>query len=737
MNPTTTSKKRPFLICNWHRVLFAFAILLMTPIASSFESQAQVISSPPSPQRLKQLKVWQEHLSNLALPYEGCFTAKYPRRTWVPAPCGKPSAYTLTPAGGNEYSAQAQAEQLIATASGSFQNITGLGSESDTQFGTNAFSLQMNASAPFQTLFEGFQPTTGHSTNPCSLMNPCTGWEQFALQNDSEGATLEVEIWLIGFHLDYGFCPGPEPDGTIWNQGGGGNDCVLNSKPAIVFVQSIFDLGQFVLSGSAGQNGLDKATFVDIMHGLAYSASIPSNTLGLSQAWTGAQFNVLGFANGSEANFKEGTTITVVNALSGQSGAAISASCSTQEYTAETNNLNSSCGCFSSGGQITFTESNATSPVCVCPSGSTWSQSNLSCSCNVPGETINSTTGQCSCPPNSQLANNQCTCDVLGEVPIQGACACPAPGETVSQNQCMCPGGQTPQEINGSLQCACPGNELLVNGTCGCGQSGPEVVNMRNSCLCTNNTSPALNSFGTGYVCVSPPGGGGNACSAGAYLCNCGRNGWGPCPPRFGTHSSSIEQPKQVANPDVDRVKMSVGKDWYILGHDDAPVTVIEFADYQCPFCRRFETDGFAKLKKEYIDTGKVRFISRDMPLEFHSNATAAALAARCAGEQNKFWEMRDAMMRDSEAGLAADSIIKYGQNASLDMVAFGGCLQAKRYIPAIQKDVAEAGALGISGTPSFVIGNTARDEMSGTRIVGAVPYTVFETTINKLLSNK
>ena len=186
-----------------------------------------------------------------------------------------------------------------------------------------------------------------------------------------------------------------------------------------------------------------------------------------------------------------------------------------------------------------------------------------------------------------------------------------------------------------------------------------------------------------------------------------------------------------------DKVKMSVGTGWYSLGRDDAPVTMVEFTDYQCPFCRRFEADSFAQLKKEYIDTGKVRFVSRDLPLEFHPNAPAAAMAARCAGEQHKFWEMRDAMMLDTSTDLGPDSILKYGQKTNLDMTAFRGCLSDKKYTDAIKKDTADAGTLGISGTPSFIIGKTAKDEIAGVRIIGAVPYSVFDSTIKDLLVSK
>jgi protein-disulfide isomerase len=186
-----------------------------------------------------------------------------------------------------------------------------------------------------------------------------------------------------------------------------------------------------------------------------------------------------------------------------------------------------------------------------------------------------------------------------------------------------------------------------------------------------------------------------------------------------------------------EHVKMSVGTGWYSMGRDDAAVTMVEFTDYQCPFCRKFETDSFAKLKKEYIDTGKVRFVSRDLPLEFHPNAPGAAVAARCAGEQNKFWEMRNAMMLDTATDLGPDALTKYGQKTNLDMTAYGACLKEKKFTEAIKKDTADAGALGISGTPSFVIGKTDKTEIAGVRIVGAVPFAVYDSAIKDALANK
>jgi protein-disulfide isomerase len=190
------------------------------------------------------------------------------------------------------------------------------------------------------------------------------------------------------------------------------------------------------------------------------------------------------------------------------------------------------------------------------------------------------------------------------------------------------------------------------------------------------------------------------------------------------------------AAPPSEKVTMSVGKGWYAIGRDDAPVTMVEFTDYQCPFCRKFERDSFAQLKKNYIDTGKVRFVSRDLPMEFHPNAAPTAEAVRCAGEQHKFWEMHDVIMQDTANDLGADSILKYGDKVNLDMNAFRACLADKRFDAAIKQDTSDAGALGISGTPSFVIAKTAPDQLNGVRIEGAVPYSVYDSAIRNLLGN-
>jgi len=188
--------------------------------------------------------------------------------------------------------------------------------------------------------------------------------------------------------------------------------------------------------------------------------------------------------------------------------------------------------------------------------------------------------------------------------------------------------------------------------------------------------------------------------------------------------------------PPPEKVQMSIGNGWYALGRADAPVTLVEFADYQCPYCKRFHTDAYAELKKNYIDTGKVRFVSRDLPLEFHPYAMKAAEAARCAGDQQKYWELRNALFVNAAA--PTDDVIKQASASLLpDAKAFQTCLESGKYKADIQKDASDAATLQISGTPTFVLAKSSKDKLDGIRIVGAQPFSTFQSAIDRLLKTE
>lgn len=171
------------------------------------------------------------------------------------------------------------------------------------------------------------------------------------------------------------------------------------------------------------------------------------------------------------------------------------------------------------------------------------------------------------------------------------------------------------------------------------------------------------------------------------------------------------------------------------LGRATAPLIMIEFTDYQCPYCRRFESEVFPKLKREYIDTGKLRYIARDLPLAIHAAAAPAAEAAHCAGEQGKFWDMHAALLGGAADLSAAGGIARRAQAIGLDRARFDECVARNKYAAVIMAHEQEADAVGINGTPGFVVGRAAHGELTGVRIEGALPYEDFDSLLRELLA--
>lgn len=189
---------------------------------------------------------------------------------------------------------------------------------------------------------------------------------------------------------------------------------------------------------------------------------------------------------------------------------------------------------------------------------------------------------------------------------------------------------------------------------------------------------------------------------------------------------------QQAAQAQPEKVTLK-GGGAHTLGKNDAPLVLIEYTDYQCPFCKRFYDSTFVEIKKNLIDTGKVRFISRNMPLPFHGHALKAAQAAYCAGEQGKYWEMRDALFKNQNK-LEIEAIMGYANELSLKSDAFKSCMDSDKPAKEISDEAAYAGTLGITGTPTFVLGRPKGDVVEGRKIVGAQPYAAFETQVNEML---
>lgn len=170
-----------------------------------------------------------------------------------------------------------------------------------------------------------------------------------------------------------------------------------------------------------------------------------------------------------------------------------------------------------------------------------------------------------------------------------------------------------------------------------------------------------------------------------------------------------------------------------VLGPADAPVTIIEFTDLQCPYCALFALQTFPELRRNYIDTGLVRFASRDLPLPMHAFAVPAAVAARCAGEQGRFWEFREALFA-VQATLGSGTYIEQARKHGLDLEAFTACRSDGRQAANVRADLDLARANGITATPSLIIGRLVDGQFEGETIEGAKSYEVIAARIDALL---
>src|SRR3989338_1136042 len=163
-----------------------------------------------------------------------------------------------------------------------------------------------------------------------------------------------------------------------------------------------------------------------------------------------------------------------------------------------------------------------------------------------------------------------------------------------------------------------------------------------------------------------------------------------------------------------------------VRGDKDAPVTIVEWSDFECPFCARFFEQTLPSIEEEYIKTGKVKLIYRDFPLSFHTQAQKAAEAAECAGEQGKYWEMHDLLFEEGVQGGVA-GFKQYAKQLGLNTAKFNTCLDSGAMASEVQKDMADGAAVGIQGTPGFIV--------NGKLVSGAQPFAVFKQVIDAELN--
>lgn len=178
-------------------------------------------------------------------------------------------------------------------------------------------------------------------------------------------------------------------------------------------------------------------------------------------------------------------------------------------------------------------------------------------------------------------------------------------------------------------------------------------------------------------------------------------------------------------------IKVSTDDDAF-MGAKNAKVVLVEFSDFQCPFCRRFWKETLPSIKKDFIDTGKIKFVYRDFPLNFHPAALPSAQGSECAREQGKYWQFHDKIFQEQDSkgeGTITFTITDLKQWAAkigLNAGEFNSCLDSGKYTDEVQKDYNDGVKYGVSGTPTVFV--------NGKSIVGAQPYEVFKAAIEEAL---
>lgn len=195
---------------------------------------------------------------------------------------------------------------------------------------------------------------------------------------------------------------------------------------------------------------------------------------------------------------------------------------------------------------------------------------------------------------------------------------------------------------------------------------------------------------------------------------------------------AEVQAPQQVQAPQPTqpppRIEGVSADDDPAIGPDDAPVVIVEFSDFQCPYCARFRQQTLDALLEQYDQ--QVRFVYRDFPLSsIHPEAQKAAEASQCANDQGQYWEMHDAMfLNQAVTGLSNSSLITMAQDLDLDVADFTECLESGKYADEVAADYQDGLEYGVSGTPTFFI--------NGVRLVGAQPLPAFTQVIDQELES-
>ena len=197
-------------------------------------------------------------------------------------------------------------------------------------------------------------------------------------------------------------------------------------------------------------------------------------------------------------------------------------------------------------------------------------------------------------------------------------------------------------------------------------------------------------------------------------------------------YTQQEEQPPQQERPQPPTEPVDIPIDSsYAIGDPNAPVVIIEYTDFQCPFCVRHQQQTFPQIDANFIQTGQVYYVYKDFPLSsIHPQAVKASEAARCAGDQEAYSEMHDFLFSNQQSwsghGNVEDIFTEYAGNLGLDTAVFNQCLTSGQHEVAVMSNVEEGYNLGVGGTPAFFI--------NGNFLSGAQPYSVFEQAILSML---
>jgi protein-disulfide isomerase len=193
---------------------------------------------------------------------------------------------------------------------------------------------------------------------------------------------------------------------------------------------------------------------------------------------------------------------------------------------------------------------------------------------------------------------------------------------------------------------------------------------------------------------------------------------------------SDLEQQLVTRQPKLEPVPL-VGTENMALGKPDAAIAVLEFSDYECPYCAKHYKAVLPKLRERYIDTGIVKYIMEDFPLEFHANAKKAALAARCAGGQGHYWAMHNALF-DARGQITDGLALAVVKQQKMDGAVFKTCLENPKTLAAIAQDMALGSRLGVNGTPAFLVGIIKNQQLVNyKRLDGAQSFEAFASVID------